>query len=307
VVDTAYADAAPFGSSHFIVDVRSPQGDADITVRSNGVSAGFFDVMGMPLLGGRGFSAGDSARGEVIVDALFVAQVFGGVDPVGRSIRIANDDGYREATVIGVVPTVKFRSLDEPSVQAALYEVLRAPSEIHFRLTRIRGAPADLVDGVRAAVLQAAPDAVLAYHRPLAEAVDASVAGRFALLQLVGLFALGVLLLSGLGLYAVLGLSVLERRPEFGVRLALGATGSRILGLVLNQGLRLLLPGVLLGVLVGIVAAGWLADDLFRVAPHDLAAWLLAALAIGVVALLACALPARRAARVSPRLAIDGG
>jgi predicted permease len=307
VVDTAYADAAPFGSSHFIVDVRSPQGDADITVRSNGVSAGFFDVMGMPLLGGRGLSAGDSARGEVIVDALFVAQVFGGVDPVGRSIRIANDDGYREATVIGVVPTVKFRSLDEPSVQAALYEVLRAPSEIHFRLTRTRGAPADLVDGVRAAVLQAAPDAVLAYHRPLAEAVDASVAGRFALLQLVGLFALGVLLLSGLGLYAVLGLSVLERRPEFGVRLALGATGSRILGLVLNQGLRLLLPGVLLGVLVGIVAAGWLADDLFRVAPHDLAAWLLAALAIGVVALLACALPARRAARVSPRLAIDGG
>jgi putative ABC transport system permease protein len=124
---------------------------------------------------------------------------------------------------------------------------------------------------------------------------------------LVGLFALGVLLLSGLGLYAVLGLSVLERRPEFGVRLALGATGSRILRLVLNQGLRLLLPGVLLGVLVGIVAAGWLADDLFRVAPHDLAAWLLAALAIGVVALLACALPARRAARVSPRLAIDGG
>lgn len=306
VVDTAFADAAPFGSSHFIVNVRGLQGDADITVRSNGISAGFFKVMGMPLLSGRDFRAGDPDRGEVIVDALFVAQVFGGVDPVGRSIRIANDDGYREATVIGVVPTVKYRSLDEPSMQAALYEPLRAPSEIHFRLTRTRGDPAALVDRVRAAVMQATPDAVLAYHRPLAEAVEASVAGRIALPQLVGLFALGVLLLSGLGLYAVLGLSMLERHPEFGVRLALGATGPRILRLVLSQGLRLLLPGLTLGILLGIGVAGWLVDDLFRVAPHDLGAWLLAALAIGTVTGLACALPARRAARVSPRLAMDG-
>lgn len=307
VVDTTFADAAPFGSSHFIVNVRDPQGSADITVRSNGVGEGFFRVLGMPLLSGREFTAGDAARGEVIVDTLFVSQVFGGRDPIGRSVGLANDAGYREVTVVGVVPAVKYRSLDEQPVQAALYEALRTPSDNHYRLTRTTGDPAALVDSVRAAVLQAAPDAVLAHHWPLSDAIEASIADRQALLQLVGLFALGVLLLSGLGLYAVMGLSVLERQPEFGVRLALGATGAGLLRLVLGQGLRLLLPGLTLGALLGVAAASWLVDDLFRVAPHDVGAWLMAALAIGVVTALACALPAWRAARVSPRLAIDGG
>jgi len=307
VVDTAFADAAPFGQSHFIASVRSPQGGADITVRSNGVGDGFFRVLDMPLLSGREFAPGDTERGEVIVDTLFVSQVFGGRDPIGRSIGLANDEGYREVTVVGVVPAVKYRSLDEQPVQAALYEALRTPSDSHYRVTRTTGDPAALVDSVRSAVLQAAPDAVLAYHRPLAEAVEASIAGRRASLQLVGLFALGVLLLSGLGLYAVIGLSVLERQPEFGVRLALGATGMGLLRLVLAQGLRLLLPGLAFGVLLGMAAAGWLVDDLFRVAAHDPGAWLLAALALGLVAMLACALPARRAARLSPRLAMEGG
>ena len=307
VVDTAFADAAPFGQSHFIANVRSPQGGADITVRSSGVGAGFFRVLGMPLLRGREFAPGDDARGEVIVDTLFVSQVFGGRDPIGQRIGLAGDEGYREVTVVGVVPAVKYRTLDEPPVQAALYEALRTPSEIHYRLTRTRGDPAAVVDSVRKAVQQAAPDAVLAYHRPLAEAVEASIADRRATLQLVGLFALGVLLLSGLGLYALIGLSVLERQPEFGVRLALGATGIDLLRLVLAQALRLLLPGLVLGALLGMAAAGWLVDDLFRVAAHDPGAWLLAALALGAVAALACALPARRAARLSPRLAMEGG
>ncbi len=306
VVDSAFADAAPFGRSHFIVNVRSPQGAADITVRSNGVGEGFFRVLGMPLLRGRDFSPGEAARGEVVVDTLFVSQVFGGRDPIGHSVSLANDEGYREATVVGVVPTVKFRTLEEAPVQAALYEALRTPSDSHYRLTRTAGDPAALVEPVRAAMLQATPDAVLAYHRPLEEAIAASIADRRATLQLVGLFALGVLLLSGLGLYAVMGLSVLERQPEFGVRLALGATGAGLLRLVLAQGLRLLLPGLALGALLGMAAAGWLVDDLFRVAAHDPGAWLLAALAIGSVAALACALPARRAARVSPRQAMDG-
>jgi putative ABC transport system permease protein len=298
---TAFADSMPFGSSHFIVNVQASEDVEPSMVRSQGVSHGFFEVMGMPLLRGRSFEQGAPAGSEVVIDARLSSQLYGQTDPIGARIRLLEDESVTEATVVGVVAPVKFRSLDEQAADGVVYAPITGAGEIHFRVSRTHGDPAELQDEVRAAMLAAEPDLVLPLHRTLAESVAESVATRRALLQLVLAFAAAVLLLSALGLYAVISLGVMERRSEFGIRLALGSRPAQVLMLVMQQGLRWLALGLALGLPLGILIAGQMVDHLFRVDRTDPLAWALAAAAMTLIAALACLLPALRAARLEPR------
>jgi putative ABC transport system permease protein len=302
---TAFADSMPFGSSHFVVNVQ-PSSDIDPTmVRSQSVSHEFFEVMGMPLLRGRGFEQGAPAGSEVVIDTRLVTQLYGDADPIGARLRLLEGESATEARVVGVVAPVKFRSLAEQSGDGVVYAPITRAGEIHFRVSRTRGDPAALQDQVRAAMLAAEPDLVLPLHRPLAESMAESIATWRALLCLILALAVAVLLLSALGLYAVISLGVMERRSEFGIRLALGSRPLQVLALVMRQGLRWLALGLTLGLPAGILIAGQMREHLFGVEQTDALAWLFAAALLALTALIACALPALRAARLEPRAVLE--
>lgn len=302
---TAFADSMPFGSSHFVVNVQASAEVEPTMVRSQGVSQGFFEVMGMPLLRGRGFQPATPAGSEVVIDSRLAMQLYGQSDPIGAPIRLLEDESATEATVVGVVAPVKFRSLDERSGDGVVYTPITHAGEIHFRVSRTHGDPAALQDEVRSAMLAAEPDLVLPLHRTLAESVAESVATRRALLNLVLAFAAAVLLLSALGLYAVISLGVIERRSEFGIRLALGSRPAQVLALVMRQGLRWLAMGLALGLPLGILIAGQLEDQLFRVGQSDALAWAVAALVLALTSAIACLVPAWRAAHLEPRAVLE--
>lgn len=302
----ASADMAPFGDSEFIANVRVPGTDATLKVRSPSVGPGYFAAMGIALRSGREFAPADADA--VVVDERFAQRWLRDPDPTRAIVRIATDDagGTRAARVIGVARAVKQRALDEGAGDPVLYQPLAEPPSVFYLVTRTGGDPAALAEPVRARILALAPDALLAFNRPLDEIVAQTLVGRRALLEGVALYALATLLLAALGLHAVLGALVRRRTAELGVRMALGASAGRIRRLVLAQGGVLIGAGLLLGLGCGLALALPLADRLHRLAPTDPLTWLASMVLVAAVALGACALPAWRASRIAPRVALSG-
>jgi putative ABC transport system permease protein len=301
----AYADSMPFSDSHFISRLRLAGAGESIEMRSYGVGSGYFAAMGIPLLRGADFpSRWEGDEMPVVVDELFRRRWLGDADPIGMPVRIETGEGeFGDARIVGVVPRVKHRALDEDLEQASLYQPT-APSPSFFLITRTDGDAALLAEAVRERVRRLAPDAVLHFNRPLSHAIAGTLATRRALLEAVGLFAAMTLGLGALGLYAVLRTMVRRRTAELGVRVALGAGERRILALVMRQGLALVAIGLTLGLGIGLALARLLADRLYRLAPSDTATWVAAGTLVLTVALLACWAPARFAARTQPMLAL---
>jgi putative ABC transport system permease protein len=310
----AYTDALPFGDSYFLSRIELPAGE--LKVRRHGVGAGYFEAMGMRLLRGRDFAAaGDGtatdarraqAPGEVVIDTRLARRAFGEADPIGRRLRIDEDGQLQERVVVGVVAPIKFRSLAEDGEEAAIYEPLTSPGSVHYRVHHVAGDPTAMAERIRQALLQAEPRVLIGLHGPLQTVIAGTLEGRRALLQLGIGISLCVLLLTAFGLYAALQLSVLERRSEFGVRLALGAAPGRVLRLVLARCAALLAAGVALGLPLGLLAAHGLGAQLYGVRATDPGVWTAALSCVALVVLLAGLPPAWRAARIAPRSALEG-
>jgi putative ABC transport system permease protein len=301
----AYAEAMPFSDTDFIARLRLPGADAALELRSYYVGPGYFGAMGMPLLRGSEFaphSTGDEL--PLVVDERFRRRWAEGDDPVGTLLRIETSEGeFENARIIGVVPPVKHRTLDEADEQPAVYQ-LAAPTSSFFLVTRVDGDPALLAETVRARIRALAPDAVVGFNLPLSDAVARTLVARRALLEAVGLFAATTLGLGALGLYVVLQTLVRRRTAELGVRLALGASAGRVLALVMRQGLALVAVGLALGLGIGLALARLLADRLYRLSPSDTVTWVAAGVLVLAVAAVACWRPARSAARTEPMLAL---
>ena len=236
----------------------------------------------------------------VIVDDEFARRHWPDEDPVGRRIRL--EAGSRQyLTVVGVVARVKLRSLGDRGgfVQGYLpawqRPDIRASVVLKSRLT-----PAALAAPIREQVRSL--DAAQPIHnlRTIREIRDNSLAPERLNLNVLGVFALVALSLSVVGLYGVLAYSVARRRREIGVRTALGAEPVDVMRLVLGQGLRLTLLGILLGILAAFWLNRWLSGLLFEIRPFDLATFSAVSLLLLTVALIACWIPARRAARIDP-------
>jgi putative ABC transport system permease protein len=271
-------------------------------------SEGFFTSLDIPLLRGRLFDQRDSLDSPpvALISESLAHEKWPGQEPLGRSIEFGNMDGdLRPLTVIGVVGDVHASSLEEnpqPTIYVSLRQRPQAAS--HFAaVIRSTAEPAALIPAARQLVrnldLGVAPE-----FGSFAALRSSSLRARRFNLILVGFFAAAALLLAVVGLYGVMAHRVVRRTGEIGVRIALGATRANILRLVLAQGARVTAVGVALGIAGSLALTRAIRSLLFGLSPADPATFAAVALLLIAVALLACYLPARRAARVDPNVAL---
>jgi predicted permease len=268
------------------------------------VSADYFSLMGIPVLRGRAFTESDneSAPAVAIVDENIARQYWPNEDALGKRIRYFKGGGEmdRWLTVVGVVGSVKQNRIEEPPSGSVYVPLVQAPdSEIALAVRGSVGA-STLLDSIRAVDR----DLPVGKVRSMQEIVSQSAGLEQFAAQLVGIFALVALALAVIGAYGVIAYGVAQRTQEFGIRLALGASRGDLRRLVLRQGLALTGAGIGIGLIAAIYATRLMSGMLFDVRPGDPLVFSAAALILAVVAMLACYLPARRAARVDPMVAL---
>jgi putative ABC transport system permease protein len=271
------------------------------------VSPGYFDLMRIRLLRGRLLQDTDTrgSRGVVVVDQELARQVFGADDPLGRIVSQGDgspDDPRFE--IVGVVGDVQHWSLGREKRPALYFSHRQEDARSQAILVRAHGDPLSLVAAVRGRIQALDPDLPIARVRSMRQVIGEDLAERRLALGLLAAFALLALLLAALGIYGVVSYAVAQRTQEMGVRMAFGARRRDILALVAVHGLRLSLAGVVLGLPAALAVARVLRSQLFEVSALDPATLLGVPLLLTAAALLACYLPARKAARVDPLVAL---
>ena len=260
---------------------------------------GYFDAMGMPILKGRGFESTDtgSSLPVAIVDEALARRYSAQGDLVGKRIRIG---GGPWLSIVGVVPNVKNRKLDEdawPYLYRPYSQWVRRETML---VVRSEMDPTTIVGNIRNEVAKLDPELPLSRVSTIRQAMDRSLVTTRLTNWLLAGFAATALLLALTGIYGVMSLNVANRRNEFGIRLALGAQATNVLRLILGQGLRLAVVGVALGLLGAIAFTRLLQGLLFGISASDPLTFAVIALLLVGVALLACWIPARRATKVDP-------
>ena len=290
----------------FEVEGRPPaQPGEDYSANYRAVSPDYFSTLGIPLKRGRALVAGDTAGAPMtaVVDEAFVQKYFPGEDPIGRGIDIGNGtDGFFR--IVGVVGNVKYEGLDVTTDPTMYIPYAQDPFSTMWVLARTTSDPSVLIATARQTVRDV--DAALPAFSitPLADVVSESVAERrFSMLLLV-LFAGVALFLAAVGLYGVVSYTVSQRTHEIGLRMAIGAAPGSVMRMVVGGGMKLALLGVVLGIVAALGLANLVASMLFGVTPFDPVSYVATALVLLLVAALACFVPARRAMRVDPIIAM---
>ena len=229
-----------------------------------------------------------------------VREYWSGEDVVGRALN-AND----ALDIIGVIADVRSGALEEePRPTVYIASAQTANFWTNNMLVRTSGDPHDVLPAMRAIMNEVAPDQALTRIQTLDDRLDAAVAPRRYMLWLVGLFSAMALGLAVLGIYAVVAETVAQRIPEIGVRMALGASPGDVMHLILRQGAWMIAAGLALGGAAALALNGVMAGFVFRVQTTDPVSYLMAAFCLAAVTLAACAIPARRASRIDPVLAL---
>jgi putative ABC transport system permease protein len=303
-------------------DRPAPAAGEEPTAQHVTVSTGYFETLGIPLLAGRTFGRWDTLEspGVVVVSADLARRIWPGeaavgkvlttrargFGPLGRTLRQSQD--YEVVGVVGDVKNSTLASAAEPAIYFIQTQfpyrnmnfVVRAGGAARGAAADGPGDVAQLAAVVREEVKRLDPNLPLADVRELAGILDDSTASSRFVLALMGLFAALALGLAAVGIYGVLSYAVAQRRGEIGVRLALGAEGSRVLGMVLAEGMALVGLGLAVGLVAALLLGRFMASLLFGVAPTDAVAFGGALAVILAVALAACYVPARRASAVHP-------
>jgi predicted permease len=271
------------------------------------VTPDYFATIGTPLRRGRVFDASDDERSTrvAVVDELFAKHFWPGEDPIGKRFKHGGDTSSgRWLTVIGVVANVKHRSLDEPGDLQEYEPFSQRTTWSNYLVVRTVAERDGLVTELRRVLMSLDPAVPLFEVRSMREAVDFSLGTRRLTSVLLAGFSVTALLLAAIGIYGVMSLGVNGRVREFGIRLALGANGGAVRGLVLRQAMWLALAGVAAGLAGAAATTRFLRTLLFGVGPLDWVTFGGVALLLTVTALIASYLPARRATRADPMLAL---
>jgi putative ABC transport system permease protein len=275
-----------------------------VLVQVNVVGTGYFQTMGIPLLRGRDFTSADTDRtpGVVVVNETMAGQFWKGEDPIGKRFKFFGDDHY--TTVIGVARDSKYNGVAEdplPFIYEALKQDYTPGGTIHVRTAGNAGA---LASAVRQAIREIDPSLATFNVQTLADQVDQSLRPQEMNVALLTTFGALALLLASIGLYGVTSYSVAQRTREIGVRVALGARPSTVLALVLGNGLTLVAIGLAVGLAVALALSGTMATLLTGVNPRDPVTFVATPAILAAIALVATYVPARRATRIDPLIAL---
>jgi putative ABC transport system permease protein len=268
---------------------------------------GYFQTLGIPLISGRFFDERDTADapGVVTISKTVADRVFAGRDPIGQRLSYPGFTGPPDL-VVGVVGDVKITGLDDAIKPVLYYPYPQDPSMTTNLVVRSTADPSSLVNAIRSECRTLETDVALFSVRTIEEMIDAAPAAfirRFPAF-LIGIFAAVALLLATIGIYGVISYSVSQQTHDIGVRMALGARAADILGMVLKQGLTLATLGLTTGMLGALALTRLLGSLLYEVQPADPVVLLSVAGVLVFVALLACYIPARRATKVDPVIAL---
>jgi putative ABC transport system permease protein len=272
-------------------------------VRVNIVSDGYLRALGVPLLIGRDFSSADDldAPRVAIVSRSLATKLWPNQDPIGKTLY-----GGQPVTVVGVVADTVYRSALErdppPFYYLPLAQNYESGVALHVRAAQ--GDPLGLLPAVRAAVRAVDPAVVVARPQRLRSVFEDSLASQRMMALLVGLFGVVALTLAAVGLYGVMAHLASQRRTEIGIRLALGATRESILRLIVSEGMQLVGVGAAIGLVGAMASSRWVSSQLFGVGPTDPFTLAAGVVLLTLVAVLACLIPARRAMRVDPSVAL---
>jgi putative ABC transport system permease protein len=274
------------------------------------VSPGYFRALGIRLLAGRDFSAADraGAPGVVVISESVARRVWPGQEAVGKRIAMWSNPGPNDwLTVIGVVAdVVQDAQLSRHSTLYVPYLQNTSPGFINHMtfVVRERSSSGSVAPAMRAALRDVDPAVPAQALQTMDQSMLDTIAEPVFQMRLLATFALLALLLAGIGTYGVLAYGVAERTREVGVRVALGAARTDVLRLIVGEAARLVAGGGVIGLVGAAALTRLLRSLLFGVAPIDPGTFLIAPLVLGIVALLASAIPARRAARVDPMVAL---
>jgi putative ABC transport system permease protein len=287
---------------------NSPTGD-NALVYFNFISPGYFETMRTPLLAGRNFNDHDTKASTqvAIINQTMARKFFPNMDPLGKYFTTEPDPGKPapKMQIVGLARDSKYESLREDTFSTAFFPVTQVPegdSAENFIL-RTATPPMSLVSAVQEAVASV-DKAIPIEFATLAQQVDDSLVEERLLATLSTFFGGLALVLAMIGLYGALSYLVAQRQPEFGIRLALGAPRGSILRLVMRDVLFVLAGGLTAGACLALATVGVLEKMLFGLAPHDTLTFLVAMGVLSVVAIVAGYLPARRAMRVDPMVAL---
>jgi predicted permease len=290
-----------------------PKDEHDAEVDHNIVGPRYFDAMGMPIVLGRTLLPEDSisSRLVAVINETMARTFFPGESPLGRTFSVGAEAGSRRNTaewldisVVGVVKDAKYMTLDEKPMPAAFYPYAQHPGFLYNFVTRYSGSPATLVPEITKTVSSVDPNLPIGDFTTLAQIVDDSVLNHRLVAQLCTFFGGLAALLVCIGLYGLMSYGVARRTNEFGVRLALGAARRHVLWIVIRETLGLVIAGIALGLALAPIASHIAASFLFGLKFYDPLSIGAAMLAMIAVALFAGYLPAQRASKVDPMVAL---
>jgi putative ABC transport system permease protein len=286
-----------------LVEGYTPLTGPRVRLGTTTVTPGYFETMGIPLLKGRDFDANDTRPGQqvIIVNERAAREFWPNGDAIGRQIRRGN----LVQTVVGVVGDVRQDGLGEETSFETYRPYAQDPWETEMTIVaRITGDPLSATAALRQAVVQIDPDLPLYQVQSMEETVSGSLGGQGTITVVLTGFAVVALALAAVGLYGVMAYSVSERTQEMGIRMALGAQPANVLSLVLRRGALLTLLGIGGGLALAVLLGTLFRTLIYGISPADPATLIGVSILLGVVSLAACYIPARRATKVDPIVAL---
>jgi predicted permease len=322
VVAAGATDTIPFGwnSNDSVILAEGYQmqpGESVISPQAVEVTPGYFEAMGAKLAKGRFIEERDGAKAlpVIMVDRRLAQRFWPNQDPVGRRMYFPDDINNLTAindktvfrTVVGVVEDLKLHDLTEGERMVGAYFVPTTQGSSHFLTFAVKTAadPESFGPGLRAALAGLDPELPVFDVQTMEHRTEAALVNRRSSVLLSASFGVVALFLSAIGIYGVLGYLVVQRQKEIGIRMALGSSGRAIFELIIREGLLLVGGGFLLGALGAFLLRRSLESELFGIQANDPLVLGAVTGALTLVALLACALPARRATRIDPLIALS--
>jgi len=269
------------------------------------VSPDYFKAMGIPLLRGRFFTEHDieSTPTKVIINQSFASRFFPDEEPIGKHI-LGGGSQPQSREIVGIVGDVRHNSLDTSPAEALYLSSNQRPQLAMSVVVRTSGPPSSVSGAVRSSVLAIDRDQPIASVQTMDEIVSSSISNERFTLLLLGLFAAVALALAAIGIYSVMAYTVTQRTGEIGLRMALGAQSGDVLKLVVGQGMVMALIGIAVGLAGAFALTRVMSSLLFSVGATDPVTFIAIPLILAGVALAACFVPARRAAKVDPMIAL---